>query len=77
MRVVVCLSIDQGELLGEHRGVEVGGRKGRRSDDESRGAQVPKSKVSVRKEVGLKKYHGIAEADLPIAKIGTQMQGNG
>ncbi|RRT71001.1 hypothetical protein B296_00023805 [Ensete ventricosum] len=29
---------DQGELLGEHRGVEAGGRKGRGSDDESRGA---------------------------------------
>jgi len=33
----VCLSIDQKELLGEHRGVEAGGRKGRGSDDESRG----------------------------------------
>ncbi|RZR78864.1 hypothetical protein BHM03_00004413 [Ensete ventricosum] len=38
MGVKVYLSIDQGELLGELRGVEVGGRKGRGSDDESRSA---------------------------------------
>ncbi|RWV95762.1 hypothetical protein BHE74_00037752 [Ensete ventricosum] len=37
MRVTVRLSIDQGKFLREHRGVEVGGRKGRGSDDESRG----------------------------------------
>ncbi|RWV93763.1 hypothetical protein GW17_00043756 [Ensete ventricosum] len=30
MGVTVCLSIDQGELLGKHRGVEADGRKGRR-----------------------------------------------
>ncbi|RWV93772.1 hypothetical protein GW17_00043744 [Ensete ventricosum] len=51
MRVAVCLSIDQGELLGGHSGVEAGGRKGRGSNDESSGAQLPKSKMSVRKEV--------------------------
>ncbi|RWW60415.1 hypothetical protein BHE74_00032591 [Ensete ventricosum] len=38
MRVTVCLSIDQGELLGGYSGVEAGGRKGRGSDDESSGA---------------------------------------
>ncbi|RWV96678.1 hypothetical protein GW17_00040591 [Ensete ventricosum] len=51
MRVAVCLSIDQRELLGGHNGVETGGRKERGSDDESSGAQLPKSKASVRKEV--------------------------
>ncbi|RWV79691.1 hypothetical protein GW17_00059134 [Ensete ventricosum] len=50
MRVSVCLSIDQGELLGGHSGVEARGRKGRGSDDESSGAQLPKSKVSVRRK---------------------------
>ncbi|RWW80264.1 hypothetical protein BHE74_00011399 [Ensete ventricosum] len=33
MGVAVCLSIDQGKLLEEHRGVEAGGRKGRGSDN--------------------------------------------
>ncbi|RWW65036.1 hypothetical protein BHE74_00027683, partial [Ensete ventricosum] len=42
MRVAVCLSIDQGELLGGHSGVEAGGRKGQGNDDESNGAQLPK-----------------------------------
>ncbi|RWW07639.1 hypothetical protein GW17_00028974 [Ensete ventricosum] len=60
----------------EHKGVEVGGRKGRGSDDESGGAQLPKSKASIRK-VDSKECHSAAEADLPIAKKGTQMQGNG
>ncbi|RZS26345.1 hypothetical protein BHM03_00059671 [Ensete ventricosum] len=41
MRVVVCLSIDQGE----HRGVEAVGRKGRGSDDESRGAVTQNQSV--------------------------------
>ncbi|RRT77292.1 hypothetical protein B296_00008808 [Ensete ventricosum] len=76
MRVTVCLSIDQRELLEEHKGVEAGGRKGRGSDDESGGAQLPKSKASIRK-VDSKECHSAAEADLPIAKKGTQMQGNG
>ncbi|RWW79998.1 hypothetical protein BHE74_00011676 [Ensete ventricosum] len=43
MRVAVCLSIDHGELLGGHSGVEVGGRKGRESDDEFGEAQLPKT----------------------------------
>ncbi|RRT34807.1 hypothetical protein B296_00053954 [Ensete ventricosum] len=76
MRVTVCLSIDQGELLGGHSGVEVGGRKGRGSDDESSGAQLPKSKVTVRKEVDSEEHHNIVEADLPIMKEGMHMQGN-
>ncbi|RWW02237.1 hypothetical protein GW17_00034683 [Ensete ventricosum] len=61
MRVVVCLSIDQGELLGGHSGVEVGGRKGRGSGDESSGAQLPKSKASIRKEVDSEEHHSAAE----------------
>ncbi|RWV77769.1 hypothetical protein BHE74_00035899 [Ensete ventricosum] len=52
-------------------------RKGRGSDDESSGAQLPKSKASVRKEVDLEERHSAVEADLPIAKEGMQMQGNG
>ncbi|RRT31436.1 hypothetical protein B296_00058786 [Ensete ventricosum] len=77
MRVAVCLSIDQGELLRGHSGVEVGGRKGQGSDDESSGAQLPKSKTSVRKEVDSEEHHSAIEVDLPIAKEGMQMQGNG
>ncbi|RWW48728.1 hypothetical protein BHE74_00045178 [Ensete ventricosum] len=68
MRVAVCLSIDQGELLGGHSGVEAGGRKGQGSDDESSGAQLPKSKASVRNEVDSEEHHSAAEVDLPIAK---------
>ncbi|RWV81179.1 hypothetical protein GW17_00057423 [Ensete ventricosum] len=49
-------------------GVEAGGRKGRGSDDESSGAQLPKSKASVRKEVDSKEHHSTAEVDLPITK---------
>ncbi|RRT35896.1 hypothetical protein B296_00021219 [Ensete ventricosum] len=67
----------RGELLGGHSGVEAGGRKGRGSDDESGGAQLPKSKASVRKEVDSEEHHSATEADLPIAKEGTQMQDNG
>ncbi|RRT40450.1 hypothetical protein B296_00031864 [Ensete ventricosum] len=33
-----------------------------------RGAQLPKSKASVRKEVDSEKCHSVAEADLQIAK---------
>ncbi|RWW01252.1 hypothetical protein GW17_00035726 [Ensete ventricosum] len=55
-------------------GVEVGGRNGRGSDDESRGAQLPKSKASIRKEVDSEKCHSVAEADLQIAKKGAQRQ---
>ncbi|RWW42915.1 hypothetical protein BHE74_00051481 [Ensete ventricosum] len=53
------------------------GRKGRGSDDESSGAQLPKSKASIRKEVDSEEHHSAVEADLPIAKEGMQMQGNG
>ncbi|RRT36165.1 hypothetical protein B296_00033924 [Ensete ventricosum] len=54
MRVVVYLSIDQGELLGEHSGVEVGGRKERVSNDESSEAQLPeKYKATDRRAMGL------------------------
>ncbi|RRT35956.1 hypothetical protein B296_00047752, partial [Ensete ventricosum] len=53
------------------------GRKGRGSDNESSGAQLPKSKASVRKEVDSKERHSAVEADLPIAKEGMQMQVNG
>ncbi|RZS22468.1 hypothetical protein BHM03_00055259 [Ensete ventricosum] len=44
------------------------------SDDESGGAQLPKSKASVRKEMDSEECHSAAEADLPIAKKGMQMQ---
>ncbi|RWW40135.1 hypothetical protein BHE74_00054467 [Ensete ventricosum] len=70
MRVVVYLSINQGELLGGHSDVEVGGRKGRRSNDESSGAQLPKSKASVRKEVESEEHHSAAEADLRSRRNG-------
>ncbi|RZS09261.1 hypothetical protein BHM03_00040322 [Ensete ventricosum] len=73
MGVAVCLSIGQGKLLREHRGVEEGDRKGRGSDNESRGAQLPKSKALVIKEVDSKECHSVAEADLLVAKKGTQM----
>ncbi|RRT34850.1 hypothetical protein B296_00049551 [Ensete ventricosum] len=58
-------------------GIEAGGRKGRESDDEYSGAQLPKSKVSVRKEVDSEERHSAAKADLLIAKEGMKMQGNG
>ncbi|RWW47469.1 hypothetical protein BHE74_00046530, partial [Ensete ventricosum] len=64
-------------LLGEHKGIEAVGRKGRGSDDESRGAQLPKSKVLIRKEVNLEECHSAAEVDLPIVKKGMKMQSNG
>ncbi|RWW14843.1 hypothetical protein GW17_00021351 [Ensete ventricosum] len=67
-KVVVYLSIDHGKLLGEHRGVKAGSRKRRASDDESRGAQLPKSKASIRMEVDSEECHNVAEADLLIAK---------
>ncbi|RWW21609.1 hypothetical protein BHE74_00024554 [Ensete ventricosum] len=77
MRVVVCLFIDQGELLGGHSRVEAGGRKGRGSDNESNGAQLPKSKASIRKEVDSEEHYSAVEVDLSIAKEGIQTQGNG
>ncbi|RWW36103.1 hypothetical protein BHE74_00058897 [Ensete ventricosum] len=76
MRVAICLSIDKGKLLREYRGVEAGGQKERGSDDESRGAQLPKCKTSVRKGVDSEECHSAGEEDLLIAKKGTQMQGN-
>ncbi|RRT76576.1 hypothetical protein B296_00022018 [Ensete ventricosum] len=75
--LTLCLSIDQGELLGGHNSVEADSRKGRGSDNDSSGAQLPKSKASVRKEVDSEERHNAAEADLPIAKEGMKMQGNG
>ncbi|RRT35328.1 hypothetical protein B296_00019194 [Ensete ventricosum] len=68
LRVTVYLSIDHGELLGGYSGVEAGGRKRRGSDDESSGAQLPKSKASVRKEVDSEEHHNAVEVDLLIAK---------
>ncbi|RWW00089.1 hypothetical protein GW17_00036964 [Ensete ventricosum] len=53
------------------------GRKGQGSDDESSGAQLLKSKASIRKEVDSEEHHSAAEVDLPIAKEGMQMQVNG
>ncbi|RRT73201.1 hypothetical protein B296_00033666 [Ensete ventricosum] len=53
MRIAVCLSIDQGTLLREHRGVKAGGRKGRGSNDESRRAQLPKKQSVSQKRGGL------------------------
>ncbi|RZS08599.1 hypothetical protein BHM03_00039589, partial [Ensete ventricosum] len=67
----------EAELLGGHSGVEASGRKGRGSDDESSGVQLPKSNAPVRKKVDSEEHHSALEADLPIAKEGIQMQGNG
>ncbi|RWW14037.1 hypothetical protein GW17_00022220 [Ensete ventricosum] len=44
MRVVVCLSIDQGELLCEHKGIEAGGRKGEEATTSLYGLNYPKAK---------------------------------
>ncbi|RWV91220.1 hypothetical protein GW17_00046508 [Ensete ventricosum] len=41
-----------------------GSRKGRGSDNESSGAQLPKSKTSVTKEVDSEEHHNAVEADL-------------
>ncbi|RZS01134.1 hypothetical protein BHM03_00030964 [Ensete ventricosum] len=65
------------KLLVGHSSVEAGGRKGRESDDESSGAQLPKSKASVRKELDLEEQHSAVEVDLSIVKEGMQMHGNG
>ncbi|RZS26736.1 hypothetical protein BHM03_00060119, partial [Ensete ventricosum] len=70
MRVAVCLSINQGELLIIHRGVEASGQKGRENDNESRGTQLPKNQASVRMEADSKECYSIAEADLSIKKKG-------
>ncbi|RRT56270.1 hypothetical protein B296_00043886 [Ensete ventricosum] len=68
MRVAVCLSIDQGELIREHRDVEAGGQKERGSDDEYGGTQLLKNKASVRKEMDSEECHSVVEADLPMAR---------
>ena len=73
MRVAIRLSINQGELFGEHIGVEAGGRKGRGTDDESRVTQLPKNQASVRMEMDSEECHSAAKANLPITKKGTQM----
>ncbi|RRT78661.1 hypothetical protein B296_00007101 [Ensete ventricosum] len=41
------------------------------------GLNYPKAIALARKEVDLEEHHSAAEADLPIVKEGTQMQGNG
>ncbi|RZS24434.1 hypothetical protein BHM03_00057501 [Ensete ventricosum] len=64
------------ELEDKDEGVEASGQKLQRSDDESRGAQLPKSKASVKKEVDLEGCHSATEVDLLITKKGMQMQGN-
>ncbi|RRT83710.1 hypothetical protein B296_00003960 [Ensete ventricosum] len=51
--------------------VEEGDRKGRGSDDESRGAQLPKSKALIRMEVDTEECHNVAKVDLLIVKKGT------
>ncbi|RWW40666.1 hypothetical protein BHE74_00053900 [Ensete ventricosum] len=56
--------------------MKVGGRKEYESDDESKRAQLPKSKALVRNEVESEEYRSAAEADLLVAKKGSQMQGN-
>ncbi|RWW27838.1 hypothetical protein GW17_00007713 [Ensete ventricosum] len=38
---------------------------------------LPKSNAPVRKKVDSEEHHSALEADLPIAKEGIQMQGNG
>ncbi|RRT78100.1 hypothetical protein B296_00008214 [Ensete ventricosum] len=68
MGVAVYLSIDQRKLIREYRDVEAGGQKGRGSDKESKGAQLPESKASIRMEVDLEECHSVVEADLPITK---------
>ncbi|RRT43457.1 hypothetical protein B296_00054696 [Ensete ventricosum] len=74
MRVAVCLSINQGELLIIHRGVEASGQKGRENDNESRGTQLPKNQASVRMEADSKECYSIAEADLSIKKKGRRCE---
>ncbi|RZR75206.1 hypothetical protein BHM03_00051819, partial [Ensete ventricosum] len=51
--------------------------KGARKRRRVQWGSVPKTKASVRKEVDSEEYHSAVEADLPIAKEGIQMQGNG
>ncbi|RWW51393.1 hypothetical protein BHE74_00042264 [Ensete ventricosum] len=44
MGVTICLSIDQGELLGEHRGVEVSRRRGEEAMTSPEELNYPKAK---------------------------------
>ncbi|RRT68013.1 hypothetical protein B296_00006913 [Ensete ventricosum] len=74
MGVVVYLSINQGELLGEYKGVEASGRKGRGSDGESSGAQLPKSKVLVRKEIDSEECHSTIKANLSMVRKGRKCE---
>ncbi|RRT84816.1 hypothetical protein B296_00003200 [Ensete ventricosum] len=59
------------------KSIEADGRKRRGSAYESKGTQLPKSQAMVRMEVYSEECHSAIEANLPIAKKGTQMQGNG
>ncbi|RRT83289.1 hypothetical protein B296_00001343 [Ensete ventricosum] len=68
---------EPGKLEDKTKGVKAGGRKGRGSNNEPRGAQLSKSKAPVRKDVDSEERYSAIEADLLIAKKGTQMQGNG
>ncbi|RRT32653.1 hypothetical protein B296_00015157 [Ensete ventricosum] len=58
-----------------HEGVVV--ERGEEATTSLVGLSYLKSKASVRKEVDSKEHHSAAEVDLPIAKEGMQMQGNG
>ncbi|RRT84418.1 hypothetical protein B296_00005784 [Ensete ventricosum] len=64
---------EPGKSEDKTEGVEAGGRKGQGSDDESRGAQLPKNKALVRKEVDSEECHSVVEVDVLITKKGTQM----
>ncbi|RRT47796.1 hypothetical protein B296_00037494 [Ensete ventricosum] len=76
-RVAVFLSIDQGELLRRHSGVEQVVERDEEATTSPEGLSYPKSKLLGRKEVDSEERHSAVEADLPIAKEGMQMQGNG
>ncbi|RZR89690.1 hypothetical protein BHM03_00017454 [Ensete ventricosum] len=52
-------------------------KRGKKATMSPEGLSYQKSKVSVRKEVDSEEHHSAAEVDLPIAKKGMQMQGNG
>ncbi|RRT81388.1 hypothetical protein B296_00001880 [Ensete ventricosum] len=49
---------------------QVRGQGRGRGTDESSGAQLPKSKASIRKEVDSEEHHSAVEVDLPITKEG-------
>ncbi|RWW13284.1 hypothetical protein GW17_00023011 [Ensete ventricosum] len=50
--------------------------RGEEATTSPEGLSYPKAIASIRKEVDSEERHSAAEADLPIAKEGTQMQGN-